>query len=42
MKKWSSYSVASPSDIVHSSSNPMGGDRKSPTVHLTKRYLMPS
>jgi carboxy-cis,cis-muconate cyclase len=27
MKKWSSFAVRSPTDIVHEASHPMGGDR---------------
>jgi carboxy-cis,cis-muconate cyclase len=28
MKKWSSFSVRSPTEIVHEASHEMGGDRK--------------
>lgn len=28
MKKWSSFAVKSPTEIVHEASHPMGGDRK--------------
>jgi hypothetical protein len=44
MKKWSCHSVASPSEIHHVASHPMGGDRKfivlcsSSSIDLTKLY----
>jgi hypothetical protein len=34
MKKWSSYAVKSPSEIIHSTSQPMGGDRTYPISQL--------
>lgn len=27
MKKWSSFAVKSPTEIIHEASHPMGGDR---------------
>jgi hypothetical protein len=44
MKKWSCHSVASPSEIQHVASHPMGGDRKfialcgNGSMDLTKLY----
>lgn len=29
MKKWSSFAVKSPTEIIHEASHPMGGDRTS-------------
>ena len=29
MKKWSSFAVRSPTEIVHEASHPIGGDRMS-------------
>lgn len=28
MKKWSSFAVKSPTEIIHEASHPMGGDRE--------------
>lgn len=39
MKKWSSYTVNSPTDIVHHASHPMGGDCKSLPPSLPHTYL---
>lgn len=32
MKKWSSFAVKSPTEIIHEASHPMGGDRTSSCV----------
>lgn len=32
MKKWSSFAVKSPTEIIHEASHPMGGDRTSPLL----------
>lgn len=34
MKKWSSFAVKSPTEIIHEASHPMGGDRTSSDVLL--------
>ncbi|KAL5346182.1 hypothetical protein ACLOAV_009215 [Pseudogymnoascus australis] len=39
MKKWSSYAVAAPADISHTSSHPMGGDPKSASPDTNTRAI---
>ncbi|TLD26390.1 hypothetical protein PspLS_04547 [Pyricularia sp. CBS 133598] len=44
MKKWSSFAVKSPSEIVHEASHPMGGDPKaaSPDTNTRAIFLLPA
>jgi hypothetical protein len=38
MKKWSSFAVKSPTEIIHEASHPIGGDRTLPVLHLATRH----
>lgn len=39
MKKWSSFAVKSPTEIIHEASHPMGGDRTSFVVSILSAYV---
>lgn len=43
MKKWSSFAVKSPTEIIHEASHPMGGDRESfsPSPMISSSSLTP-